>query len=426
MRPFAVAYPFFLAKLVARSRLARWLPLAQRLTDGGAGYLHYFSDRVLAAPHREICEAATFLAAPGPDTIDLAQGSPRFDLTPSGGSKLPADRRGWPPPWGLPELRAVIAERHRADPDAEVLVTSGVAGAFALVLDAFVNAGDRVVLFDPTSPLYSLMLRQRRAQVRWVRTWPDQGRIRFRPELLSQALRGARLVVLTSPGNPTGGTFSPVDLERIAWWANRRDVLIFNDEVFGRFLYDGPADRIAAQVKARQRTLTADSTSKGHALASARVGWLTGHRHLIRACTLTSALQAALVPTLCQQVALTALQTPEEAFAPIKAEFDSRRRYAFERLQTMGLRPVWPAGAFFLWLPLDGLGVSGREFADRLLRAKKVLVWPGEYFGPSGTNHVRLSFALEDGRFREGISRLGDMVRELRAGSANEPRKRAA
>ena len=79
-----MAYPFFLAKLVARSRLARWLPLAQRQTGGGASFLHYFSDRVLAAPHQELCEAATYLGTPGPDTIDLALGSPRFDLMPVG------------------------------------------------------------------------------------------------------------------------------------------------------------------------------------------------------------------------------------------------------------------------------------------------------------------------------------------------------
>ena len=130
---------------------------------------------------------------------------------------------------------------------------------------------------------------------------------------------------------------------------------------------------------------------------------------------LTSVLQAALVPTLCQQVALTALETGEEAFAPIRAEFDSRRRYAFERLKSLGLQPIWPAGAFFLWLPVDGLGVDGRDFAERLLRAKKVLVWPGNYFGPSGSSFVRLSFAAEDGRLREGLGRLGELVRELRA-----------
>ncbi len=426
MRPAAVAYPFFLTKLIARSRLAHWLPLAQRLTDGGASFLYYFSDRVLAAPHRELCEAATFLGTPGPDTIDLAQGSPRFDLTPSGGSKLPAGLRGWPPPWGLPELRAAIAARRRADPDSEVLVTPGAAGALAAVLDAYVNPGDRVVLFDPTSPLYPLLLRQRRAAIHWVPTWPDQGRVRFRPEALPQAFRGARLAIIASPGNPTGGIMAPADLERIAWWAHRRDVLLFNDEVFGRYRYEERAESLAVQAKARQRTLTADSVSKGHALASARVGWLTGHRHLVRACALAAVSQAALVPTLCQQVALSALETPEEAFAPIRAEFDARRRYVVERLGAMGLQPTWPAGAFFVWLPVHGLGVSGRDFADRLLRGKRVLLWPGEFFGPSGSGHVRLSFAGDDGRLREGLGRLAELVAELRAGPGGARRQRAA
>src|SRR5262249_6322056 len=160
----------------------------------------------------------------------------------------------------------------------------------------------------PTSPLYPLALRSRRARVRWVPTWTEEGCLRFRLDHLDQALRGARLLVVTSPGNPTGGTIRPEDLDQIAWWAHHRDVLVFNDEVFARFRYEGQALSLGTLPRARQRTLTAGSVSKGHALASARVGWLAGCRHLIRPCSITAALQTPFVPTLCQQLALTALR----------------------------------------------------------------------------------------------------------------------
>jgi aspartate/methionine/tyrosine aminotransferase len=421
----AVSYPAFLARLLTRTGLARFLPAVRRLADGGAAFLHYYSDRVLAAPSRELRETVGLLEPSGRDVIDLSQGAPVFDLVPSASTKLPADRRGYPPPWGLPTLREAVAARLRAEltlhvqPADEVLITHGVAGAFAVVLDTFVNPGDRVLLLDPSSPLYRLMLAPRRARMRWLPTWTEAGRTRFHFEHLIRALRGARLIVLTSPANPTGGVLVPEDLEQIAWWANRRDVLIFDDQAFARYRYEGAPVAVGALARANRRTLTAGSVSKGHALTSARVGWLAGHRHLIRPCALTAGLQTPFVPALCQQIALAALEQGDEAFEPIRQGFDSRRRYAFERLQALGLQPAWPGGAFFLWVPTQDLLLTGRGFADRLLRAKRALVTPGDVFGPSGRTYVRISYAADDGRLREGLARLGDFVRELQGRQAD-------
>jgi aspartate/methionine/tyrosine aminotransferase len=419
-----VAYPFFVTKLLARSGLARWLPSLRRYADGAA-YWHFYSDRVLAAPYRELGEAAILAEAHGPDAIDLATGEPRFDLVPSASTKLPADRRGLPPPWGLPELREAVAERLACDESAEVLITQGATGAFHLAADAFVNPGDKVVLFDPTSPLYAFALRQRRARVRWVPTWMEDGRTRFHLEPLVKALKGARLLVVNSPANPTGGILAPEDLEQIAWWAARYDVLLFNDEAFADYRYEGAAATLAAFPKARGRTLTAGSVSKGFALAAARVGWLSGHRHLIRPCLLTAVLQNAFVPTLCQQIALSALRLGPDALRPTREEFAARRAYVFGRLQALGLKPAWPAGAFFFWVPVQELGLNGKEFAKRLFAEKTVLVWPGDHFGPSGSDFIRLSYATDDGRLHQGLARLADFVRECNAARVAQARRAA-
>jgi aspartate/methionine/tyrosine aminotransferase len=426
----SVAVPFLLTKLLIRSGIARFLPSVRRLTDGGGAFLHYYSDRVLAAPLQEVREAAAFLEVHGPDAIDLSLGAPRFDLVPSASTKLPADRRGWPPPCGLPELRRAVADKLQADhqltvnPAEEVLITLGAGGALNLLADTFVNPGQRVVLFDPTSPLYPFALQHRRARLHWIPTWTEEGRIRFRYEHLVKAMRWAQLIVVATPSNPTGGVFPAEDLEQIAWWANRRDVLIVHDTVFERFQYEGDRTCIGTLPKAQRRTLTLGSTSKGYALASARVGWLAGYRHLIRPCALSAALQTSLVPTLCQQIALTALRQGNDAFAPLRDELASRRRYAYERLQALGLKPDWPAGGFFLWFPVPLFGLSGLAFAERLLQSSKVLVTPGQFFGPRGADHVRLSYAVEDGRLREGLSRLAEFLKRLEP--AAPPARQAA
>ena len=426
-----MAYPIFLLKALIRMGLARFLPGLRRAAPGAGPFLHYYSDRVLAAPHAALCEAAGFLEPQGPDAIDLGLGAPRFDLVPSGSTKLPADRRGWPPAWGLSELREAVAAKLAAEHDLavsaadEVLITHGAAGAVLTALDTFVNPGDRVVLFDPASPLYAFALHQRRARLRWLPTWMENGRTRFRLDHLARALRGARLIVLNSPANPTGGVLAAEDLEQIAWWAERRDVLILSDEVFAAYHYEARSASIGTHARARRRTLTVGGVSKEYALASARVGWLAGHRHLVRPCLVTALLQTPFVPTLCQQVALAALRQGQDAFLPIRAEFESRRRYAFERLRALGLKPAWPAGAFFLWVAVPGVGLTGRAFAEQLLAAKKVLVAPGGAFGPSGPGYVRLSYAAEDGRLREGLGRLAEFLRERQWGATNRTKPAA-
>src|SRR5206468_3341809 len=138
----------------------------------------------------------------------------------------------------------------------------------------------------------------------------------------------------------------------------------------------------------------------------ARVGWLAANRHLLKPCTMAAGLRSPFVPTLCQQLALTALKTGPDAFDEVREDFAARRRFTWERLRGSDLNPAWPAGAFFFWIPVWQLGLSGRAFVEELLREKNVLLSPGDLFGPSGAGYVRLSYAGDEGRLHEGLNRL--------------------
>ena len=148
---------------------SRVLRRARRLTDGGTSFLRYYSDCVLTAPVEEFLDPAFFPDPPGAGVFDLNQPAPRSESGVSLG-RFTAERRGNPPAAGMAELQAAIAARsqrlgdRKVDPATEVLVTHGATGALATALDAFVNAGDRVVLFDPCSLLFSLAARSRRAR----------------------------------------------------------------------------------------------------------------------------------------------------------------------------------------------------------------------------------------------------------------------
>lgn len=404
--------PFIVRKVLARTGLARLSADARRLTDGQPQFVKYLSDRTLAAPVDDLLDPATFPDADGPDVMHLNLPAPRFE-SPVGGWRFSADRLGNPPPLGLPALREAIAERHGGAPE-NVVVTHGATAAYAAALDAFVNPGDRVVLFAPCSPLFAVGAKSRRAKVRWVPTWTEDGRTRFLFDALAAAMRGAMLLVLADPANPTGGVLGGEDLEHVAWLANRHDVLVYHDESFGRFRYDPPATTLASQPIAGSRLLTAGSVTQGYGLGSLRVGWVSGHRQLVRAVALNASLSAPFVPTACQQAAVRAMSAEDGLFAPVLDDFRGRRQYCVDRLKGMGLEPAWPGGGFTVWVPVSPLGLDGRAFAERLLRDHRVLVGPGCAYGPGGAGFVRVSYAAEDGRLREGLSRLAKFVDELR------------
>ncbi len=363
---------FFWKKLGVRLGVAHWFPRVKRLLGGGERYLQYLSDRALAIPVAEMLDPAWFPDIQAPDSINLALGAPRCEL-PLGSLRGMNDRRA-SSIWGLPELRDEIAQLYHGpeqralfDAADEILITHGASGAFAAVIDTFVNPGAKVVLFDPSAPIFSLGLRHRRATIRWVETWMEEGKTRFDIESFAKAMRGARLLALADPVNPTGGVFAPEELEQIAWWAKKHDVLIYLDESFAGFRYEARTLRLADLPNAERRLLIAGSVSKTHGLNSARVGWLLGYRHLVRPVAATSAFAAPFVSPFCQQIALTVLHAGTATAAAIRDDFAGRRHYLFESLQGMGLAPRYPAGGYFFWVPVDHLGLTGREFARQLL-----------------------------------------------------------
>jgi aspartate/methionine/tyrosine aminotransferase len=421
-------HPLWITKALVRAGIARWLPSVRRRLGGGAAYLRYLSDRCLAAPLDELLDLASFMPPVidrwlNGDAIDLAGIAPRLELPPPAARSAAA--RGYPPPGGLPELRAAVAD-HLArggltvNAIDDVLITAGATAAFATALDAFVNPGERVAAFAPTSPLFRIGLTHRRARVRWVPTTAESGRLRFHMEPFTRALAPAKLLVLSHPANPTGGVFAADDLEQIAWWANRLDVLIYCDESFARFR-DEQHVSIGALKSAAARTLNAGSVTCGWGLASARVGWLAGIRHLVRPCAVTAALTNPFVAVSGQHAALAALRQPEESFTPVRAAFAAKRRYAVERLGFAVRGADIQSGSLFVWLPVNSLGLTGRQFAERLYAEKRVLVTPGDLYGPGGDNCVRLSLAADDGRLREGLSRLAEFVAELPPAARTQP-----
>jgi aspartate/methionine/tyrosine aminotransferase len=414
-----MSYPTWLLKLLIRTRLAGFVPAINHLTEGAGPFLAYYSRQALRVPRPDLLALDRLREPLGPDVIDLGPAVPVFDGLDSGKPILPFGRSGCPDPRGALDLRHALS-RHLADelnieasPLDGIVTTPGEAAALDTVLGAITNPGDRVVITDPCPPVYRLALRNRGLRIKRLRTWMDGGHTHFRDKSLSRSLRGSTVLLMASPDSPTGGTLATEELDQIAWWAHRRDVVVIDDAAFARFRYDGDAARLAHMPKLARRTLTIGSLSKTHGALAARIGWIAGHRHLVRPCALVGSIPASTVSPLAEQSAISTLAHGMAAFAPIQAEFRRRRRYVHDRLKAVGMTPPWPSGGFFFWISVTGFGITGTEFADRLLTAKRVRVWPGNVFGPSGNSRVRLSYGGDPGRLREGLNRFCEFVAEM-------------
>lgn len=414
-----MALPLWVTKLLIRTRIAGFTPRARRLTDGGTAYLKYYSDRVLTAPVEELLDTAIIPHVPAFDVLDLNQPTP--DAPPTRGAvsvgRTDAPSAPGRVPVTLPELRTAITERYRQTgrtlpTDSDILATHGATAAFTAALDAFVNPGDRVVLFDPCSPMFALGAKSRHAAVRWVPTWIEDGRCRYIAAEFEKAMRSAKMLVFSDPGNPTGGCFANEDLEHIAWIAGAYGVLVYLDESFAALRYGDSTRLLATMPGADRVTLTADSVSQEFGQPGVRVGWLAGPRHLVRACQLMANLTTPYVPPVCQQAAARLLSEPPSV--ETRTRFHSKRQYTVDRLRAMGLEPDSPGGGYFVWLSVSGLGMDSRTFAERLLKEEHVMVGAGVAFGPSGMDRVRISFATDDGRLREGLTRMAAFVARVK------------
>jgi aminotransferase len=413
--------PLPIIKFFIRTGIAQRIPAVKALVPEPS-YLRFYSDRILMAPNEPVRDMNGYLSRVTPDCIDLSLGAPTEDgLKP----RLPPSHElfsgnGYPPSMGLNALRMAIAEKLlrqnavEVDGTDEVSITNGVSQAIHVVFDTFVNPGDRIVLVDPTFLVYPLAAQYHRARVRWVPSHLENGRTKLDERRLERAMRRAKLVILNSPSNPTGGVLEPENLERVLGLARRHDVLILSDEVYERFQYEGEHISIASLRGARERTITVNSFSKSHAMAGCRIGYMAAIRYLMRPMAVHQFIATPFASVAGQRLALDALAESHAKARPVLDMYDTRRQWLHRELSDMGLECELPAGAFYFWIPINQFGVTSLEFVHALLASQRVLLMPGENFGPSGVRHVRISYAANQAKLDEGCRRLRHFLKLLR------------
>ncbi len=321
---------------------------------------------------------------------------------------------------GLPELRAAIADklaRHngvQADPERHITVSCGATGAFHCACAALLNPGDEVILFEPYYQYHLSAVHAVEAVPVVVKMEaPDWT---FSLDAVTHAVTPrTKAIVVNSPGNPSGKVFSRQELEAIADLARRQDLLVFTDEIYEYFLYDGRRHvSVAALDGMADRTITIGGYSKTFSVTGWRIGYSVAADPWAQAIGAMNDLLYVCAPAPLQMGVAAGIQELSDTFYSQLAQDYQRKRDRFcAALREAGLSPSIPGGAYYVLADVSRLpGRTGKERAMWLLDKTGVAGVPGEAFfaGSEGARYVRFSFAKIDEDLEEACRRLARAV----------------
>ena len=346
-------------------------------------------------------------------SINLGLGQPDL-ATPSriglaGIDGIVQGKTGYTSTAGDPAVRAAVAARYPgvATGADNVVITIGSQEAVFTSALTLVDAGDDVLVPDPGYPAYPVVTALLGATAVSYPLRPERA-FRVDPaDVVSRLTPRTRLVILCSPSNPTGAMDLDADLEALARELFRRGIPWLSDEIYAGFAYDRPAPSISRFEP--EGGVVVSGLSKDLSMTGWRIGWVVGAKALIARITAAHQYVVTCASSVSQAAALVALS---EAAEPDRSEyleiFRRRRALMAEELGAIPRLPVtMPEGAFYFFLDVRGFG-SSMEIAERLLQKRRVIVIPGEAFGPGGAGFLRVSYAATDEDIRAGIRALGE------------------
>ena len=340
------------------------------------------------------------LAAKLKDPVNLSIGQPHFpvpDVIKEAAKRaIDDDKNGYTVTQGILELRRRIQadlEHRYPGQDRGVLVTSGTSGGLALTILCTVNPGDEVILFDPYFVMYPHFVTLAAGKAVLIDTYPD-----FRIDL--DKVRAAitprtKMIVVNSPGNPTGVIYDAATQRGLAELAKERGILLVSDEIYHAFAYDQP---FVGPTAWNDQTLVIDGFGKTYAFTGWRLGFAHGPRRLIEEMTKLQQFTYVCAPSIVQHAGVAAL---DYDVASIVDDYRQKR----DRL-TAGLRDLYefeiPGGAFYLFAKAPW--GTGGEFVAEAIK-NDLLIIPGGTFSRRDT-HFRISYAASDEMIDRGIEIL--------------------
>ncbi|NEV63269.1 aminotransferase class I/II-fold pyridoxal phosphate-dependent enzyme [Thiorhodococcus minor] len=365
------------------------------------------------------------LEAQGRSIVHLEIGEPDFPtpepIVEAGRAALAAGQTHYTGAAGLPSLRQAIAgyygQRYRLDlAPGRVLVTPGASGALQLVFSTLLEAGDRVVLGDPSYPCYRQVLSLMGCECVAVPLTPETGYRLTSEQVRAAWVPGIKAVVVASPANPTGAVMGLDELVALHDLCRSKGAALIVDEIYQGLTYDVP-DETALALGDRDLYVI-NSFSKYFGMTGWRLGWVAGPEDAIEVMERLAQNLFIAANTPAQHAALAAFGADTMAILEARRQrFRERRDRLFPALAALGFQLSQPpSGAFYLYAGLPaGLGMDAMALATRLLEEAGVAVTPGQDFGDYGaTEHVRFAYTRDVQELDEAVRRIADDLARLR------------
>ncbi len=370
----------------------------------------------------EVLAEAKRLEAGGMDMVHLEIGEPDFDTPENIVDAAVAAMRGgsthYTPAGGIPEVRAAtaayVARRTGTKPEAEnVVLVPGSKNILHFALLALVNSGDEVIVPDPGYPIYASLASFVGAR---VVSLPIRQSNDFRidcDELERLITPRTRLLVVNSPGNPTGGVLLEEDCRRIADISRRHDLMVLSDEIYSRLVYEGDCPSLYGTEDMAERTILMDGLSKAWAMCGWRLGYGVMPRPLAKWMETLMINTSSCAAAFTQLAAVEAFTSPrsEDAVVAMRTEFQHRRDILVDGLsQVPGVVCHRPLGAFYVFPDISATGWDDRKLAHDLMHEAGVATLSGSAFGSQGAGHIRLSYANSVDNLERALERIGSYI----------------
>ncbi len=366
----------------------------------------------------EVLARAGALERAGRRVINLGIGQPDMPtashIVEAAQRALAEGHHGYTDAQGIAPLREAVArdlERRLAvavDP-AHILITPGAKVAMFFAMLALGEAGAEILYPDPGFPIYASAIAFSGATPRPYRLRENTGFSFVAEEVLAAVGPATRLLILNSPGNPTGGIADPAELERLAHGLEAHShVAILSDEIYRRIAYtEVPPASLLSFPALRERLILLDGWSKTYAMTGWRLGFSVWPPAWIEPATRLAINDYSCVNAAAQYAGIAALEGPQDAVEAMVATFDARRRRLTDALQGLpGVRCQLPLGAFYCFPNVESTGFSARSLQDALLERAGVATLAGTSFGAGGEGHLRLSYAASLEAIEEAVERI--------------------
>ncbi len=317
---------------------------------------------------------------------------------------------------GLLKLRKAISKYVKKSydidysPKDETIVTVGVSEAMDLAIRAITNPGDEILYHEPCYVSYAPLISFAHGVPVPVETsHKDEFRISAK-SLEEKITPKTKALIINFPTNPTGAILLQKDLEKIAEFAIKHDILVITDDIYSELTYDAERCSIASLPGMKERTIFLNGFSKAWAMTGYRVGFACAPAELTEAMMKIHQYTMLCAPVLAQEAAIEALENGDAEVIKMRREYYRRRNFIHGSLNEMGLTCFKPEGAFYAFPYIGDTGLSSKDFAFKLLEEENVACVPGTAFGPSGEGHIRCSYATSLEELKEAMFRIKRFV----------------